>query len=98
MLPIEGYRWPWKRVGPALLSAIVRELCGGDRELLSYADHLDYEAECHSRALDAVRTGDPVTLGRTPQLLEHWAYFSEIIRHRDDAARWDRKTLIAGHF
>jgi hypothetical protein len=33
---------------------------------------------------------------RNAQALEHWAYFSEILRARQDARQWERQSLISG--
>lgn len=96
MRAITGYRWPWGRVGPDALARIVRMYADGDQELLSYTDYLQREADDHARALEAVRHGIEVTWGRVPRSLGHWAYFSEVIRYRDDAADWERKTLVSG--
>jgi hypothetical protein len=73
-----------------------REHADRDRELLSYAGHLRREAKHHARARAAVSKGEPVRWGRKKALLEHWAYFAEVIRNRDDAAQWQRKALISG--
>lgn len=91
-----GYTWPWNCVGPGEFATIVRDHADGDHELLGYADHLGREADDHSRAVDAARTGAPVDWGRHPMVLSHWAYFSEVVRLRKDAADWERKALISG--
>lgn len=51
---IEGYRWPWRRVGPDALGRIVRDHAAGDRELLAYADRLDQEPREQAYAVQAV--------------------------------------------
>lgn len=91
---IEDYRW--RRVPPGAFARIVREHARGDSELLRYADCLNSEADDHAEAIRAVRDGETVKGGREPQLLEHWAYFSEIVQHRDDVADWERGALISG--
>lgn len=96
MEAMKGYRWPWRRVSPDGLAPIVRAHADDDQELLGYADHLCREADDHARALEAVRDGTEVTWGRDPRSLEHWAYWSEVIRHRHDAAHWERKALVSG--
>jgi hypothetical protein len=96
MEAMTGYRWPWRRVGPDALAPIVRAHANDDQELLGYADHLCREADDHARALEAVRNGTEVAWGREPRSLEHWAYFSEVIRYRHDAAHWERKALVSG--
>ena len=93
---IDGYRWPWRSVGPDELAAVVRSSADGDRELIGYARHLEREADDHKNARQAVRAGRRVTWGRRRLLLEHWAYFGEVIRHRNDAALWERKSLVSG--
>ncbi len=96
MAALDDYRLPWRRVGPDEFGRIVRDHADGDRELLDYADHLRREADAHESALQAVRDGQPVTTGRRPQVLGHWAYFGDVLRHREDIAEWQRKTLVSG--
>jgi hypothetical protein len=93
---ITGYAWPWRFVGPGAFADVVRDFAGGDRELLSYADHLAWEDEDQQRAVRAVRDGVDVSWGRAPTALGHWAFFSEVLRHRDDPASWTRSSLISG--
>jgi hypothetical protein len=93
---ILGYAWPWRVVRPGAFADVVREHAGGDRELLSYADHLASEADDHRRAVEAVRDGSDVSWGYPPAALGHWAYFSEVMRHRDDPWEWKRESLVSG--
>jgi hypothetical protein len=93
---IEGYRWPWRRVGPDALGGIVRDHAAGDRELRAYANRLDQEARDQADAVQAVAAERGVTWGRAPRSLGHWAYFSEVVRNRGDIAEWERKSLISG--
>jgi hypothetical protein len=93
---LTDYRYPWQLVGPDRFADIVREHADGDPELAAYAEHLAREADTHREASDAVREGRVVERGRKKQLLGHWAYFGEVLRHRKDTAEWDRKTLISG--
>jgi len=89
-------RVPWRCVRPGDLAGVVRDHAGGDRELLVYADRLNRESREHDRARDAVRNGSKVTSERHRETLEHWAYFSEVLRARNDAPDWERKALISG--
>lgn len=92
----DEYDVPWRRIGPDRFAEIVRAHAGADRDLTSYAGHLEREALDHAAALDAVRAGRAVEFGRAPVALGHWAYFQEAISGRDDIAQWTRKTQVSG--
>jgi hypothetical protein len=94
MNAITGYAWPWRLVGPGAFADVVQDHAHGDRELLGYANHLAQEETDQRRAVQAVSDGGKVSWGRPH--LGHWAYFSEVVRHRDDPALWERKALISG--
>ncbi len=87
---------PWRCVRPGPFAAIVSQHADGDRELLHYADQLGCEADDHQRAIEAVQASSEVSWGRNPATLEHWAYFGEVLREREDVADWERKALISG--
>jgi hypothetical protein len=93
---LDDYAVPWRLVRPARWGQIVRECANGDGELLRYAQQLEEEADDQQRALRAVAAGESVTWGRHHQSLEHWAYFHEVVRWRDDAAKWQRSALVSG--
>jgi hypothetical protein len=93
---IGGDTWSWRVFRPGTFADVVREHAGDDDELLSYARHLAREAEDQHLAVRAVQDGNEVFRGDEPTALGHWAYFSEVIKHRDDPQRWDREKLISG--
>jgi hypothetical protein len=93
---LDGYERAWRRVDPDALFRLVGHNASGDVELTAYAERLKQEAGDHARAVEAVRNGTPVTWGRLPGTLEHWAFFSEAVRDRGDLPRWERKSLISG--